>query len=296
MKHNLKELLQNNFDIGEIIDIQETQFGSGGTFLVETYRGRYIGKTKNKPGEVELYNLVQKYLRGSEINQPELIPARSGKLLGEDGIALFEYIPSNTLKQFKGEMERKAINYIYGYNQELKKIPLAEVNLGLENDWDRLRSLNYICAEARKRIKSTSLQEDWKNAILEGIEVLAENQDELAQLPHQLIHSDLGADNFLVSAGDIIAVIDFSPDINNELYSLAHFTYWNYLWLAKELKKEALQAHLNYYGNTVHERVFFLLLLQASILRVLGPLFEKKLQHLEKRVKIMDWLKGLNLN
>ncbi|WBW95130.1 phosphotransferase [Oceanirhabdus sp. W0125-5] len=298
---DIKNLVKEHYEIGLITDIKKTTFGSGNTFIIETENEKYIAKVNNKANEIKIYNDIQKLVSLSGIKQPRVILTKYKELITPFGLVLYEYINGETLAEFDDQTELKALNYMFKYNQELKKIHIEENEFQIENDWDRIKSLDYVCNEVPKRISDLNIEPKFKEELLSGISVLSKYKIFLDNMDKQIIHSDLGADNFLVSNREICAIIDFSPEINNELYSLAHFTYWNYMWRAEKFEKKVINGYLdNYYeqnNSKNHKQEFYLLLLQASIFRVLGPLFEisrsksQDFSRLDKRMELMRWIK-----
>lgn len=296
---DIVKLVKLYYQIGSLVAVKKTVFGSGNTFLIETETDNYVAKLNNKANEIEIYNRVQKQLLLSGINQPGIILTKSKKLIAPHGLVLYEYIQGDTFASFDKDMEKKALRYLFRYNQELKKVQIDECELMVQNDWDRIRSLDYICNEVPQRIIDLKIDQEWKEVLLDGIEVLIKHKGQLGKLHKQIIHSDLGADNFLVLDDEICAVIDFTLEINHELYSLAHFIYWNYMWSANELEKKVIDHYFNnYYGQINNSnKDFYLLLLRASIFRVLGPLFN--ISHsktpdytkLSKRIELVKWIK-----
>jgi len=297
---DIANLIKEHYKIGSIINVKNTAFGSGNnTFIIEAETGKYVAKLNSKGYEIEIYNLAQKQLLSSGINQPEIILTNSEQLMTSHGLVMYEYFEGETLEHFNKDMEEKALRYIYRYNQALKKVQIKESELLVQNDWDRIRSLDYVCNEVPRRIMDLRLDEKWKEILLFDIGLLNNYKEHLERLDKQIIHSDLGASNFLVLDGEISVVIDFSPDINNELYSLAHFIYWNYLWISNELNRTAIDNYLDSYYQKASPRVnntdFYLLIFRATMFRTLGPLFEishsekQDYSKLSKRIKLLKW-------
>jgi len=298
---DLKRTIDENYQIGIIIDIQKTEYGSGNTFIVVSEKGKFIAKLMNKEYEIILYDRVQKSLHSSAIKQPRVIQTISGNLICLDSLVLFEYIEGETKKYAIDLIELNLIDVIYEYNQELKNISFSISEFEVQNDWDRIRSLDYICNEANERILGLQIEEEWRKSLLESIGILRDKKESIDELDTQIIHMDLGADNFILKDNVVFAVIDFTPDINNELYALAHFVYWNYLWRSDHHHKSSIDFYLNHYYKSNEQEVdyhnFYLFLLNASVYRILGPLFEmsnleeKNYRSLIRRFEIVDWIK-----
>lgn len=298
---NLKLTIDKYYQIGLIIDIQKTEYGSGSTYIVESESGRFIAKLMNKEYEIILYDRIQNNLKHAGIKQPQVIQTVNGNLISLDGLVLFEYIDGESYRFVNDSAELKVIEAIYEYNQQLKNVSYCTSEFEIENDWDRIRSLDYICNKANERIIGLKIDQVWENILFEAIGILRGEKEYLNELDRQIIHSDLGADNFILKDNEVLAVIDFTPDINNELLALAHFVYWNYLWRTTQPQKSSIDFYLEqYYKREVKEKYhndFYLLLLNASVYRILGPLFEisksdkKDYSRLSKRFEIAEWIK-----
>ncbi len=298
---DIKKIIDKHYQIGLIKDTHKTVYGSGNTFVVVTDEGRYIAKLQNKVYEIALYDRVQNSLQMGSIKHPKIIHTVYGNLISPEGLVLFEYINGKTHRFFNGSLENKAIEAIYEYNQHLKMVSYNISEFSIDNDWDRIKYLNYICEESVKRIIELQIDASQKDILLECIDILSREMSQIQRLEKQIIHSDLGADNFIVENNEIKAIIDFTPDINNELYSVAQFVYWNYLWRTDQPKRSSINKYLEqYYKNNKRKcnyHDFHLLLLNASVYRILGPMFqiseseEKDYSVLIKRFDIASWIK-----
>ncbi|MDF2935492.1 MAG: hypothetical protein K0Q90_865 [Paenibacillaceae bacterium] len=105
--------------------------------------------------------------------------------------------------------------------------------------------------------------------------------------PKQLVHGDLGSDNFLFQGDTVCSVIDFTPEIASELYGLCQFLYWNVLW--QEESASSLYAWGKRYSEQPDEELFNCFMLQASLFRVTGPLLNGS-SNVDKRIKLLDIL------
>jgi len=225
--------------------------------------------------------------------------------LTNNSFVLFEFIDGETFIRFDEEMTLIAIKKIKELSDSLKLIN-KEINFKIENDWDKIRENKFLLDDASERIITLDISEEWKELILECINYLKENSEVLNSETYQLVHIDLGPDNFLVKDKNIISILDFSPANNLELMSLAHFIYWNYFWFEIAFSKEKLNEYLRvYFGGICSdetEKILEISLVIACLYRVIGLLLDMENQgsisisRLEKRINILYWTRDYLIN
>jgi hypothetical protein len=110
-------------------------------------------------------------------------------------------------------------------------------------------------------------------------------RDSITKLPKQLIHGDLGADNFLMCGNMVTSIIDFTPQIASEIYGLCQFLYWNVLW--QEESTASLHTWAKVYSEEVDKETFDCCMLQAALYRVVGPLLNG-VTTVNKRVQLLE--------
>ncbi|QVK19077.1 phosphotransferase [Mycoplasmatota bacterium] len=262
--------------------IEKVESGSGSTYLIKTFKNQYIGKLNNRKSIINIYEKVEPILNKQGINQCKVI--RSNKnLLTVNDFVLYTYIPGYTYHQFNPIQEKNALLYMKKYHQILKTVPFVEDELPLENHWDKMRSIDYLINEL------TPITND--KDIHKGIDILSQYKYVLKNLPKQLIHSDLGPDNFIFNQDEVISIIDFTPDYNHELYSLGHFIYWNYLWDNHNIQKIDLLNYFHYYKEYSDlEDIFLIILLHVALIRILGVLMIDHKKKINKRLDILRQL------
>lgn len=293
---NISEMLSQNYDINGIVKIDKTKYGSGNTYVITTDDHKYLLKDNCKKEDVEIYHYIKSY----KTTIPKIYQNNKSEHLTANAFLLYEYIDGITVNKFNEKMTQVAIKKIKELNDYLKLID-KNIVLRVENDWDKIRANEYLVEYVPERIMTMEFCDEWKVLILDCINYLKKNNEVLNRDHYQLVHIDLGPDNFLVKDNRIVSILDFTPSINFELMSLAHFAYWNYLWFETNPSKRKLKEYLRLYnGDTIDEEVetfFKLSLIIACLYRVVGLLFDMENQgsidtvRLLRRINILEWIK-----
>ncbi len=296
---NVEQIINDNYELGRILKITETQFGSGHTFLIETGQSKYVAKIDCNKDEIELYYQIEKDTNTHFIRQAKIILTVDDCPITKEGLIIYEYISGVTLKVLTGDLEIEAVKLIKRFNECLQSISIKCFNFGQYSEWNKLKSLDYLCDETCTKILDLNLDPKLISEVNESINLLKTYRDRLLECDQQLIHADLGADNFIVEHSQISATIDFTPDINNEFYALAQFVYWNYLWNTQEIDLKKLNSYLEHYLERVIKppdlEIYYMNLLYASIYRLVGYCLtlnesSKNTPALEKRMRIVRWI------
>lgn len=296
----LIEMIQNHYPISQITSLEKTTYGSGKTYTLKTEQLTYLFKFEVHITDVVLYSKV---LESVDLKLPKIYLTNDQSLCTKELGVLYEFIEGETYEIFKGDMIKKAIIMLKDFNEKIRPIQVSYDDFETKNDWDLIRHLSYLISDVPKRIENSPLNDTDKSVIKDSIDVLKENHLILEGLEKQLIHTDLGADNFMVQNKQIVSIIDFTPDYDHEWYALAHFVYWNYLWAVDVRDEPEINRYLEMYETQkVTEdqvTIFRLMMMRVALYRVVGPLFEMERSEnadytkLFKRVEILKWFNTL---
>jgi Ser/Thr protein kinase RdoA (MazF antagonist) len=294
------DIIQNNYSVGLVIQIRKTEHGSGNTFLVETKLAKYIAKTNERIDFLRIYDQVQDILNQQNLLQSKLIRTNQGFLATPEGLALYEYISGDTYQVLSKSQCENALKYIRRYNEALKAVPFSENCLDNKNHWDQAKSIDFIIDQFPGYLSSLNVEVEAKQNIAAAIEILSENKTKITTLQRQLIHSDLGSDNFIFQGDQVISIIDFTPEYSPEIYSLCQFIYWNYLWVNRNNDQAEINRYLKIYNLNAQQymemELFSLLMIKAALYRIIGPLIDlihqdiKDYHQLQKRFCVLSEL------
>lgn len=288
----LLAVLTENYTIGKIDCIEPTEYGSGNSFFVFTAGPKYVAKLNERPDFISIYDKVQHRLNPIGLRQSRIIRTKDDQISTSDGVVLYEFINGSSHKNLTETQVRNALKYLRQYNLQLENVPFNPGELLRLNHWDKARSLDFLTGELPAIIKSASIEADAKSTMLNASRLLAGNK-ELLLVNRQLVHADLGPDNFLFAEDEVSAIIDFTPDYQHELYSLAQFIYWNCLWPGKGLdNQEILDIYFDGNVDELNKSILNLTLVQASLFRVIGPLLDQSDRQIEKRLLILKTVLG----
>lgn len=287
----LHQIVVKNYDIGPILKIEKTENGSGNTYFIETNVEKYVAKINERVDFVKVYDKVQYELNKKNIIQSKIIRTKENNIITLEGLVLYEFIKGNNHKTLNKNQFKNAIKYTRKYNETLNTVPFSKEELKSKNNWDKASSLDFIINEFPYYLNELDIDVENKKNVNYAIKILSENKGKISEQKMQLVHSDLGADNFMFDKDKVISIIDFTPEYNHELYSLCQFIYWNYLWDNKNINKDEINEYLRFYNFDENKNfdidIFYLLLIKAILFRIIGPLMDK----IEKNIKNYDSLK-----
>lgn len=274
-----KSLIQNVgnlYDIGSVISVEPTSRGSGSSYVVKTPSACYILKTAERADFTSIYAHAWPLLNENHLRAPRIIRTNSGALMAENRWVLYEFLPGDTLDALNAKQRASALRSMRSLLHALRGFPLSHP-IERVNHWDLAKSYGFIAHKFLPRY-GEPLPESLHAAINPAISHLRHFEPRYNALNKQLIHADLGPDNFLFSGDEVSAVIDFTPEYAPELYSLCHFVYWNDLWQVERITRGQIQAPLNEYcGQETPDllcETFHFLFLQCTLFRAIGPLLD----------------------
>jgi Ser/Thr protein kinase RdoA (MazF antagonist) len=295
----LNEIIKNNYDLANIIKIHKTMNGTN-AYFIETKQEKYIAKMNERMDFIHIYEKVQNTLKQMNLLQSSIIKTNQGGIMTSEGVVLYEFIDGDNYNTLSKSQSESAVKYSRIYNKALKLVPFKNEELLMKNHWDKARSIDFMVNEFPDFLSKIELEIKDKNNIYDVINLLSKNITWMEKQDKQLIHSDLGADNFIFKGVKVISIIDFTPDYNHELYSLCQFIYWNYLWHASSISKAEINNYLRMYNLDsdidIEKDMFRLLLLKAALYRIVGPLIDidnrniKDYSGLKKRFYILNEL------
>lgn len=274
-----KQHLQNmivEFDLGDYIDHSPLDEKSANR--LDTSKGSYFLKQCSDLDALLLYKDVEEHLNAKEIRQARLYASLSGEWISSDGYAVFEFLEGQVPSVLNDRQLESLTRYLVKYNTALRDIQVPASVTNLDNPWKKADSLDYLLTEAQSIIGTQNLDETIQGALDDALDVLAAGQEMLHQTPKQLIHGDIGPGNIVYDGDDIVSLIDFTPQLGHELYSLCHFFYWTFLsFQGGQLNQSGIQKSLSLYVQEsrfqeVDSTLFYLLFVKAATFRLVGPI------------------------
>jgi len=266
------------YDIGRVLSIYEPYTGSGDSIIVETTTGKYVYKSEQREDFLEIIRKVNIEIENSELYTNEIISRTDGRLIGSHNRALFSYINGETKTVLSKSDTCKSIEYMSQINKALSGLSDIDLCVKRLNYWDLAKSTEYLVTDFYIELHN-NIEFPSKNVLMKAISIVKSKYSMLNELPKQLIHSDLGPEHFIFSPSDkVIGIIDFTPDIKSEFYSLAQFIYWNSLWDYHQFDDvpEQLSYYLHKAGISIEKDLFWIIMLNVCVSRCVGRMLELK--------------------
>lgn len=267
---NLYEIITHNYSIPPIISIVPTEKGSGNSYLITTKEKAYIAKTEERTDFLYLYEKIYNELIENNFYASLLIKTKNKRLYTKERISLYEYLEGDTLDVLDFTQMKNALFYIHKLNRVFKNIPISPLEIDVKNVWDYAKSIEFMEGPFSQNYLP-HIAGEHKVQLTNAINILVINKKKIAQLSCQLIHSDLGADNFLFCKNDVLSVIDFTPEYANEWYSICQFLYWNLFWRNDNVTWGEVDLYLTSYENNYSRDTIQLLLVKAALYRIAAP-------------------------
>ena len=285
---SIAENILKNYDIKPIIKIEKTQKGSGNTYYIETAKEKYVAKLNERRDFVFLYHKIVATLTKLNHVLSKIIRTKTGDLMTSEALVLYSFLSGETHDTLTTSQTGSALRYIKRFNSDLMNVPFTPSEIMEFNDWDKAKSLDFLVNHFR--YNHFPLNEYNISLITKAIQILKENLTIFSGLPKQLIHSDLGADNFIFINDGTCSIIDFTPEYEHEIYSLCQFCYWNFYWLLQKNEKlidDWLEFYYQRQLSKSEKELFNFYMVKAALSRIAGPLIAGKI-NLDKRFAILE--------
>jgi Ser/Thr protein kinase RdoA (MazF antagonist) len=243
-----------DYSVGEVIVAGPLAAGSDRARQVVTAGGSYVLKPAYRMADVELYAQVAAQLTARGIRQPRVEPTRSGGHVTSSGYFLQELLPGVSPSRPTPAQTAAAMRHVAAYH-----LALGELALGYEPDhgsiWVRVTDPGFLLAELPGLLASHGLADPASlpasppgsppgSPVDAALDYLRRSRPGLAALPRQLVHGDIGPDNFLMAGDDVVALIDFTPHWQPVLFAAATALYWFHVYGQPHVSAGQLRASM----------------------------------------------------
>jgi len=277
---NIERQLRADYQLGEITEITDMST-SANCYLVVTDNGSFVFKHAGRLDFVQAYEKAAQALRKQGMIAARVFRTTVGSLLTEQGFSLAEYIPGDTPESFTEGEFREAVLYIGRLNRALSDVPFSAAELLSVNVWDKVKSTEFLCDNINYVLAKCEFNPYDRQLLSDAGKLLVKNRDVLQGNPKQLIHTDLGPGNIIFANSKVTAMIDFTPEYENELYSLAQFLFWTCLWKGSvAIATQKIRLAINTYYAVDNQQdaggaqYLFVYLLKACLFRTFGPILD----------------------
>lgn len=268
----IEKHITRNYNIEPIMATEKTSQGSGNTFYIDTQSEKYVAKFNERLDFTLIYDKIEPILTGLSCFQAKIIRTAKNELMTPQNVVLNSFLHGEVYETLTIPQIKNAVRYLRRFNSYLAKIPFIPSEIKELNNWDKAKSLDCLINEFDYRY--FSIEQSNITLIAKSIKILENNMDTLLAAPKQLIHSDLGPDNFIFKNDDVYSIIDFTPEYENELYSLCQFCYWNCCGPSiegEQLTNELLKIYYQRDVLNAEKECFNMFMVKSALFRVAGP-------------------------
>jgi Ser/Thr protein kinase RdoA (MazF antagonist) len=214
------------YGVGELLRSDTLPAGNPAARKVTTSRGVFVLKPAYRRGDVELQVQVAARLTGRGIRQPEVMLTTAGAPVCGHGYVLLEWLPGSVPADPTPAQATAAMRHVADYHAAL-----GEAGLGYRPDsnslWVRVADPDFLVGRLPGLLARYALADDDTGV---AIRYLGRHKAGLAALPRQLVHGDIGPDNFLMDGDDVVSLIDFTPHWDSVLFGASTALYWFHVY------------------------------------------------------------------
>lgn len=223
------ERVAREFDLGPPLRVEPLAGGSAEVLRLTTGRGDFVVKPVRRAFELELYATVEQSLNASGVRQARLVRTSTGAAVSTSGHSVQEFLPGAILDRPTERQSNAAMRHLAAYTLALATVAVPTELDRVDNVWTRVTSPSYLIDRLPELMVRYGPAGVGTGPVRDGLQLLGEIAPALAGLPRRLVHGDLAPDNVLVRGEEVVAVIDFTPHHESELFSLATALYWYHL-------------------------------------------------------------------
>jgi homoserine kinase type II len=228
------------YELGELLDAQPLSAGSPAARKVTTTRGVFLLKPGYRAADVELQAEVARLLTARGFRQPRVVPTAAGGVLSNAGFVLLEWLPGAAPADPTSAQVAAAMRHVAGYHVALGQLPVS-YRPDPESVWTRVADPGFLVDSLPGLVARYELANQDTD---EAIGYLDRSRAGLAALPRQLVHGDIGPDNFLMDGDVVVSLVDFTPHWDSVLFAASTALYWFHVYSAAEVSERRLAASL----------------------------------------------------
>jgi Phosphotransferase enzyme family len=214
------------YDVGELISVEPLAAGSASARKVTTTRGSYLLKPAYRTPDVDLQAQLAPALTARGIRQPLVMHTSAGELVTRTGFVLLEFLPGAVAWEPTPDQVTAAMRHIGAFHAEIGRLA-PDYRPDPDSVWSQCADPSFLLAELPGLLARADLRDGDTDAALD---LLQRSAAELAALPRQVVHGDIGPDNVLMDGTEVIALIDFTPHWEPVLFAACSALYWYHVY------------------------------------------------------------------
>ena len=259
------------FGLGRVLGAEPLPGGHRGAIRLITSGGTFVVKPESAPAVAELYEKAALVLSAAGIRQAMPLRTIAGSLVSASGLGVEEFLPGGICLAPTAAQAAAAMRQVADYHAALATLPVAAPGLAMpETVWTRVASARYLVDELPGLLRRHGPAEA-DPVVAAALGHLERALPQIAELPLQIVHGDIGPDNVLMDGDAVVAIVDFTPHHEPVLFAVATAVYWYHVYGRDDLDLDAMRATLaGYRPWTGAERVAWPAMLIREALRRLA--------------------------
>ncbi len=237
--------LLREYDLGPLADAQPLAGGSAAVLRISAGRGSFVLKQAGRLADIELQARAAEHLNDRGVRQARILPTRAGGLVSSDGHYLQEFLPGAIALRPDSQQTSAAMRHIGAYHHTLADVP-GEYVPDTGSLWLRVADPSYLLRYLPGLLARRNLAGPGE---LAALRTLDQSSRRLAGLPRQVVHGDVAPDNVLMQGNEVVAVIDFTPHYESELFGACAALYWYHVYGQPVIEADQLRASLAMIGQ-----------------------------------------------
>jgi len=257
------------FGLGRVLGAERLPGGHRGAIRLITSGGTFVVKPESDPAVADLYEKAALVLGAAGMRQATPLRTIAGSLVSASGHGVEEFLPGGICLAPTAAQAAAVMRHVADYHAVLATIPAAAGNGIPETVWTRVASARYLVDELPGLLRRHGPAAD--PVVTAALGHLERALPQIAELPRQIVHGDIGPDNVLMDGDAVVAIVDFTPHHEPVLFAVATAVYWYHVYGRGDLDLDAMRETLaGYRPWTGAERVAWPAMLIREALRRLA--------------------------
>jgi Ser/Thr protein kinase RdoA (MazF antagonist) len=217
--------------------------GHRGVTRLITSGGAFVAKPESDPAVAELYEKAAGVLGAAGIHQARPLRTIAGSLVSASGHGVEEFLPGRMCPAPTAAQAAAVMRHVADYHAALATLPAAAGSTVPETVWTRVASARYLVDELPGLLRHHG-PEQADPQVTAALGHLERALPQIAELPRQIVHGDIGPDNVLMDGDAVVAIVDFTPHYEPVLLAVATAVYWYHVYGRGDLDLDAIRASL----------------------------------------------------
>jgi Ser/Thr protein kinase RdoA (MazF antagonist) len=231
------------FGLGRVLGAEPLPGGHRGVTRLVTSGGTFVVKPASDPAVAELYEKAVRVLGAAGIHQARPLRTIAGSLVSASGHGVEEFLPGRVCLAPTAAQAAAVMRHVADYHAALAMLPAAAGLWVPETVWTRVASARYLVDELPGLLRHHG-PEQADPQVTAALGHLERALPQIAELPRQIVHGDIGPDTVLMDGDAVVAIVDFTPHYEPVLLAVATALYWYHVYGRGDLDLDAIRASL----------------------------------------------------